>query len=103
MKLLRLASLSLVAALSLSGCASDKYYDLGSELGSSANFVNAWGGTGGMIEGVPEVVNRACKEAYKKYLQKTGDREFANASSENLRELVKGCKNGFDKANPYKG
>lgn len=93
MKVLPLASLTLVASLSLTGCASeksDKYYDLGFKIGSSAGFINAWkkGFT-------PLTFNELCEDFFDDYKQETGDTSFILPSREDFAFLLKGCSDGY--------
>ena len=93
MKSLPIASLALVALLSLAGCASeksDKYYDLGFRIGSSAGFINAWN------KGItPFTFNKLCQGFFDDYKQETGDTNFNLPSQENLALLLKGCRDGY--------
>jgi len=93
MKFLPLASLALVASLSLAGCASeksDKYYDLGFKIGSSAGLINAW------EKGItPFTFNELCEDFFDDYKQETGDTSFNLPSREDLALLLKGCRDGY--------
>jgi len=93
MKFLPLASLALVASLSLAGCASeksDKYYDLGFRIGSSAGFINAYN------NGITNFTfNEMCEGFFDDYKQETGDTSFNLPSREDLALLLKGCRDGY--------
>lgn len=93
MKFLMLASSVLVASLSLTSCVSeksDKYYDLGFKIGSSAGFINAW------EKGVtPFTFNELCEDFFDDYKQETGDTSFILPSREDFALLLKGCSDGY--------
>ena len=93
MKFLPLASLTLVASLALTGCSSensDKYYDLGFKIGSSAGFANAWN------KGfTPLNFNQLCESFFEDYKEETGDTTFVLPSREDFASLLKGCSDGY--------
>ncbi len=98
MKSLSIASLALV--LALSGCASDKFYDLGYEIGSSEQLIKRWEENSKMDKDSTfrTTFRDLCTSLFDVYLRQTSDESFALPTSEELESLVKGCGNGWTDA-----
>lgn len=102
MKLLPIASLALI--LALTGCASDKYYDLGFRIGSSAEFVKSWNwyekNNGFLGEDSRLSFGGLCERNFNSYVEEAGDNSYSFPSGESIKSLVQGCRDGYVSVNP---
>lgn len=98
MKIVRLTLLALLAPMVLTGCSSNKYYDLGYELATAeGSYSCIWKDESPCKRFYEEDVdvNLFCRQVFDEYLDKTNDTEFLNASTENVKSVMEGCKAGY--------
>ena len=95
---------SLALALALSGCASDKYYDLGFKIGASSNFAENWAYFEKMNpffgDGLKKSFDQICEEFFDFYAKENDDESFAFPTFKQLDSLLQGCRNGYEEATP---
>ncbi len=99
MKSFSIASLALITCLSLTGCASDKYYDLGFEIGTSSQLAENWEYFEKMNpifgDGLKKTFNQICEEFFDSYTEENDDKRFALPTSKELESLIQGCRDGY--------
>lgn len=101
MKPIAIASLAIVASLSLTGCASDKYYDLGFKIGSSENFVDAF--IRQKAQNPYMTINGTyfesiCRNYFNMYVKETDSSDFLLTTSNEFISLLNGCRAGYTDA-----
>ena len=100
MKLLPIASLALV--LALSGCSSDKYYDLGFKIGQSSYFEENWTYFKKMNpffgDSLKKSFDQICEEFFDAHTKENNDESFALPNSKQLDSLLQGCRDGYEEA-----
>lgn len=99
MKSLSIALLALITCLSLTGCASDKYYELGFEIGGSSELAENWAHFEKMNpifgEGLKKSFDQICQEFFDSYTRESNSDSFALPTSKELESLIQGCRDGY--------